>query len=240
MAMEKVNPMMSPRSVREAASTTPKLSRDSSLSCRSPRRTKPPIHAEADSNGRESAKIRIGESVSVLMAPRGCIELDRACSLPKQPSENVITIGSKPMAEDKARGTSMRIASVGHAVFAATMVALGILGLTRGSFAPIWDAVPKDLPAREALAYLCALVSLMCGIGLFWQRTAAAAARALFVYLSLWLLAFKVRFIVTGPLVEGSYQSCGETAVLVAGAWVLYAWFAAEGDGRRVGFAVGA
>jgi uncharacterized membrane protein len=134
----------------------------------------------------------------------------------------------------------MRIASVGHAVFAATMVALGILGLTRGSFAPIWDAVPKDLPAREALAYLCALVSLMCGIGLFWQRTAAAAARALFVYLSLWLLAFKVRFIVTGPLVEGSYQSCGETAVLVAGAWVLYAWFAAEGDGRRVGFAVGA
>ena len=133
----------------------------------------------------------------------------------------------------------MRVASVGHAVFAATMVALGVLGLIQGGFAPIWDSVPKGLPARAALAYLCTLVSLACGIALFWRRTAAAAARALFVYLLLWLLAFKARFILTGPLVEGSYQACGETAVLVAGAWVLYAWFASDCDRRRVGFAVG-
>ena len=106
----------------------------------------------------------------------------------------------------------MRIVSVGHAVFAATLIALGILGLTQGNFAPIWDSVPKGLPAREALAYLCAFICLACGLGLFWRRTAAVAARVLFVYLLLWLLAFKVRFIFTGPLVEGSYQSCGETA----------------------------
>jgi uncharacterized membrane protein len=134
---------------------------------------------------------------------------------------------------------SMRIASTGHAVFAAAMVALGILGLAQGHFAPIWDGVPKSLPAREALAYLCALISLACGIGLLWRRTAAAAARLLFLYLLLWLLAFKVRFIVTGPLVEGSYQTCGETAVMVAGAWVLYARFAADSDRQRLGFAVG-
>lgn len=101
----------------------------------------------------------------------------------------------------------MRIASVGHAVFAATLVALGILGLTQGNFAPIWDSVPKGLPAREALAYLCAFISLACGLGLFWRRTALVAARVLFVYLLLWLLAFKVRFIFTGPLVEGSYRA---------------------------------
>jgi uncharacterized membrane protein len=133
----------------------------------------------------------------------------------------------------------MRTASVGHAVFAATLIALGILGLTQGNFAPIWDSVPKGLPAREALAYLCAFICLACGLGLFWRRTAAVAARVLFVYLLLWLLAFKVRFIFTGPLVEGSYQSCGETAVMVAGAWVLYARFAADGDRQRLGFAVG-
>jgi uncharacterized membrane protein len=133
----------------------------------------------------------------------------------------------------------MRIASMGHAIFAVTLVALGILGLATGDFAPIWDSVPADLPAREALAYLCALICLLCGIGLCWRRTAASAARVLFVYLFLWMLAVKVRFIVLAPLVEGSYQSWGETAVLLAGAWVLYAWFAADCDRRRLGFAAG-
>lgn len=133
----------------------------------------------------------------------------------------------------------MRIASVGHAVFAATLVALGILGLIQGNFAAIWDSVPKGLPARQALAYVCAFISLACGLGLFCRRAAVTAARVLFVYMLLWLLVFKVRFIVTGPLVEGSYQACGETAVMVAGAWVLYAWFAADADRQRLPFAVG-
>ena len=133
----------------------------------------------------------------------------------------------------------MRVASVGHAVFAATMIVLAIMGLTAGDFAPIWQPVPKGLPAREALAYLCAFISLACGIGLFWRRAAAIAARVLFVYLLLWMLIFKGRFIVLAPTVEGSYQSAGENAVIVAAAWVLYAWFATDWDRKRLGFAVG-
>ncbi len=133
----------------------------------------------------------------------------------------------------------MRIASVGHAVFAATMITLGIMGLIKGGFAPIWGGVPKGLLAREALAYLCAFVSLACGIGLFSRRAAATAARVLFVYLLLWMLLFKLRFIVLAPTVEVNYQSNGENAVMVAGAWVLYAWFAADWDKRWLGFAVG-
>ena len=133
----------------------------------------------------------------------------------------------------------MRIASVGHAVFAGTMIALGILGLAKGDFAPIWQPVPQGLPAREALAYLCSFISLACGVGLLWRRTAAISARALFVYLLLWLLLFKARFILQAPTVEVSYQTCGETAVIVAGAWVLYAWFAADRDKRWVAFAIG-
>jgi uncharacterized membrane protein len=133
----------------------------------------------------------------------------------------------------------MRIASVGHAVFAATMIALGFLGLITGNFVQLWQPVPKGLPAREVLAYLCSLVSLATGMGLLWQRTAAPAARVLLAYLVLWTLLFKVHFIFLAPTVEGSYQSNGENAVIVAGAWVLYAWFAADWDRQRLGFASG-
>jgi uncharacterized membrane protein len=133
----------------------------------------------------------------------------------------------------------MRVASTGHAVFAATMIILGIMGLITGDFAPIWQPVPSGLPAREALIYLCAVISLACGLGLFWRRAAATAARVLFAYLLLWMLVFKGRFILIAPLVEGSYQSCGENAVMVAAAWVLYACFAADWDKQRLNFAVG-
>jgi len=133
----------------------------------------------------------------------------------------------------------MRIVSAGHAVFAATMIALGILGLIQGDLTPIWQGVPKDFPTHDGLAYLCSLVSLICGAGLFWRPAAGTAARVLFAYLLLWMLLFKVPDIVRAPGVEGYYQSCGETAVLVAGAWVLYAGFAGSWDTRRLGFATG-
>ena len=135
-------------------------------------------------------------------------------------------------------GRGIRIASVGHAAFAATIIALGILSLIKGDFSPVWQPVPKSVPAREVLAYLCAFISLVSGMGLLWQRTAAVASRVLLIYLLVWLLVLRVPHIFISPTVDAWWASC-QTAVMVAAAWVLYAWFAADWDRQRLGFATG-
>jgi uncharacterized membrane protein len=133
----------------------------------------------------------------------------------------------------------MRIASVGHAAFAATMIALGILGLIKGDFTPVWQPVPRGVPSREVVVYLCVFISLASGIGLLWQRTAALAARVQLAYLLLWLLLFRAPGMFRAPTAVDVYWSCCETSVMVAAAWVLYAWFAADWDRQRLGFATG-
>lgn len=133
----------------------------------------------------------------------------------------------------------MRIASAGHAVFAAILVAVGILGLIRGDFGGIWQPVQRVVPAREVLAYLCAGISLAAGIGLLWQRTAPRAARVLLAWLLIFFVLFKLPIILHAPTAAVSWESSSETVVIVAAAWVLYAWFAADWDRRRLAFATG-
>ncbi|HEV2284622.1 MAG TPA: hypothetical protein VGR80_01165 [Steroidobacteraceae bacterium] len=127
----------------------------------------------------------------------------------------------------------------GRAVFAVTLIGVGIAGLLCGDFVGVWGGVPRGTPARAQLALVCALVSVAAGAGLLWRRTALATARALLVGLVLWALLFKGRFVLSQPLTEGTWQSLGENAVLVAGVWVLYASLAGEADRRRAGFATG-
>lgn len=114
-------------------------------------------------------------------------------------------------------------------IFAVILVALGVLGLLRGDFIGLWQPVPKDVPAREWLAYLCALIPLVGGAGLAWKRTASGAAGLLLAWFVFWLLAFRVPAIVHAPLTQDPWSGWGETAVYAAAAWALY--------GRRVRFA---
>src|SRR5262245_3243805 len=133
-------------------------------------------------------------------------------------------------------GKSLRIASAGHLFFAAMLIWLGVMGLAKGDFVQIWDPVPKWVPARTALAYLCACISVVGGIGLLWQRTQALAARVVFASLLVWLLVLRLpNLFYQKPLVLVAW-SFGSTAVMLAAAWVLYIWFAGERDRQRFGF----
>ena len=133
---------------------------------------------------------------------------------------------------------AMRIESWGHALFAATMITLGILGLIQRDFTPIWLPVPKGVPAREVLVYVSAIVPLVTGIGLLRQRAAAVASRVLLGFLIAWLLLLDVPHLVLDPGMELTWAAC-KTAVMVAAAWVLYIWFAGDRDAQRLGFATG-
>jgi uncharacterized membrane protein len=133
-----------------------------------------------------------------------------------------------------AEGSSIRIASAGHVLFAAIMIWLGVMGLSKGTFVQVWQPVPKWVPAREGLAYLCAIISLASGIGLLWQRTAAVAARVVFASLMVWLLVMRApNLFYEKPLVLVAW-TFGATGVMVAAAWILYVWFAGARDRERV------
>jgi uncharacterized membrane protein len=135
--------------------------------------------------------------------------------------------------------TRMHVTSLGHAVFAATMVALGVLGLIQGDFTPTWTGVPQGMPARVGLAYLCALVSLVTGMGLLWPRTAVVASRVLLSYLLAWLLLFRVSHIFFAPRAVDTWWACGDTALMTAAAWVLCATLAGDREGPRPIFPTG-
>ncbi len=143
------------------------------------------------------------------------------------------------MNKSRSGTRAIAIASWGHAFFAATMVALGIIGLIHGDFTPTWTGVPRSVPAREGLAYLCAVISLTSGIGLLWWRTALVASRLLLGSFLIWLLLFRVPLIFRAPAATDAWWALGDTAMMAAGSWVLYAWFAGAWDRQRFGFATG-
>ena len=132
-----------------------------------------------------------------------------------------------------------RTAMLARIAFATSLVALGITGLVRRDFVPVWTGVAKNFPARAAVAWLCVFISLGSGLGLLWRRTAAIASRVLLGFLVLWMLLFRVPLLVRAPRAPEAWWVCGETAVMMAGAWVLFAWFAGDRSGSRLGFATG-
>lgn len=106
-------------------------------------------------------------------------------------------------------------------VFAIGLLTLGITGLVRRDFTPVWTGVPAGFPARIGVVWLCVLISLACGLSLFWRRTEVIASRVLLGYLILWVLLFRVPLLFRAPTDSGAWWVCGESAVMLGGTWTL-------------------
>jgi uncharacterized membrane protein len=101
------------------------------------------------------------------------------------------------------------------------MATIGIWGLAHGGFVAIWAPGIRPAALVRPAAVACSLISLVTGAGLLWPRSKLVSARILLAFLILWLLWCKLAVLVHASASPASWESLGETAVLVAAAWAL-------------------
>jgi uncharacterized membrane protein len=116
----------------------------------------------------------------------------------------------------------MRIVGFGHGLLAIAVASLAVLSLHFHDFAPMWRAVPADVPWREGGVRLVALLLLAASVGLCFRHTALASAVTIGAYQVVWAVS-GVPAIVSNPLGIGSWYPLCEALTSAAGTWILYA-----------------
>jgi hypothetical protein len=128
-----------------------------------------------------------------------------------------------------------------RALFAASMIALGVTGLVNGGLALSWQQIPlHHPPGLTFIAYTCALIELATGLGLLWRPTLLLSCRVLAVYLLLWLVLLKLPVLLRAPQLEESWADFGEIAIIAAGGWCLFASHAGAWEQQHLKSVVGA
>ena len=111
----------------------------------------------------------------------------------------------------------------GWRVFAAGIMALGLVALMQGDFDP-GQPVPRALPGRTVLAWAAAMFMLGAGAALAWRRTVAAGAAALAGYYALIVVLWMGGRVLLAHYREyGAYSGSAEQLALAAAALMVYA-----------------
>ena len=111
----------------------------------------------------------------------------------------------------------------GSRVFGLGVLALGAVGLAWGDFV-LGQPVPKDFPARTALAYAAAAFMLVAGAAIEWRRTAAWGAAALAVYYALIVvILMNGRVLLAHSREFITYIGLAEQVAIMAGALIVHA-----------------
>ena len=123
-----------------------------------------------------------------------------------------------------ANDPASRALGIGRALLALVMIGLGIRGLVFGDFAGTWQRIPiAYLPAHDFFVYATAVVELATGIGILIPRTAKISAGVMTIFVLLWMVLLKFPAIIYVPSMEAVWLGAGEIAVILAGAWTVFA-----------------
>ena len=118
----------------------------------------------------------------------------------------------------------MRIhATLGPLIFALAIVGLGVISLSTGHFAAVWQPVPQGLPGRHALAYANGVLMVVLGAGVLLRCARAGAALVLSAYFVLWFVLLHVPIVAAKPGSADAWSGFGENGSLIAGGILLFA-----------------
>lgn len=118
-----------------------------------------------------------------------------------------------------ARRVSVRVYGLGAIV-------LGLTGLFWGDFAVVWQLLSNGAPVKSILGYAVALVPLLAGLAMQWQRTALLGAMVLLVPYSLAVIFVDVPRGFAQPSVYVAWYGLFENLALAAGALIICTFYA--------------
>lgn len=117
-----------------------------------------------------------------------------------------------------------RRVSVGVYGFGA--LALGVTGLVWGDFAVVWQPARNGYAGPSSLGYAVAVLPLLAGLAMQWQRAALLGALALFVPYCLAILFFDIPRGFAQPSEFGAWYGVLENSALAAGALIICTFYA--------------
>jgi uncharacterized membrane protein YphA (DoxX/SURF4 family) len=113
-------------------------------------------------------------------------------------------------------------------IYGLSAIAFGLVGLSWGDFAAVWQPVPATVPGRTILAYIVATVLLLAGSSVLWRRSAALGALTLTALYGLGVILLHVPLVIAHPTVFVMWSGAAEQLALVAGGLVSYAFCSAQ------------
>lgn len=115
----------------------------------------------------------------------------------------------------------IHIITLGHVLFAAGLVGVGLLSLGSGDFAYTWQPVPDWVVWRSGLARVSGFLLFGTGIALLQRRSSARGAIVMSFYLALLMLLLHLPRVLYSPIDVGRWLGFCENLTLVCGGWIL-------------------